>query len=146
MKYENMKNYSETRFRQVTGVLPSTFLAMVTELKKATPKTEKRLGGRPQILSIEDKLLLTLEYYKEYRSYDCIAASYGISKGSVSNIINWVENVLVKSELFKLPGKKALTKNTREIEVIVVDTTETPIERPKNRQNKYYSGKKNDIH
>lgn len=146
MKYENMKNYSEARFRQVTGVLPSTFKAMVTELEKATPKTEKRLGGRPQVLSVEDKLLLTLEYYKEYRSYDCIAASYGISKGSVSNIINWVENVLVKSGLFKLPGKKALTKNNWEIEVIVVDSTETPIERPKNGQKKYYSGKKNDTH
>lgn len=145
MKYENIKGYSDKRFRQVTGVLPSTFSAMVTELEKATPRTEKRLGGRPQILSIEDKLLLTLEYYKEYRSYDCIAASYGISKGSVSNIINRVENVLVKSGLFKLPGKKALTRNDWEIEVIVVDSTETPIERPKNGQKKYYSGKKNDI-
>ncbi len=146
MKYEHIKNYSEKRFRQVTGVLPSTFDAMVTELKKATFQTEKHLGGRPQALSIEDKLLLTLEYYKEYRSYDCIAASYGVSKGTVSRTINWVENVLVKSGLFKLPGKKALTKNTWEIEVIVVDSTETPIERPKNGQKKYYSGKKNGIH
>lgn len=146
MKYENMKNYSEGRFRQVTGVLPSTFHAMVNELKKDEERKEKKLDGRPHVLSIEDKLLLTLEYYREYRSYDCIAASYGISKGSVSNIINWVEKVLVKSELFKLPGKKALTKNTWEIEVIVVDSTETPIERPKNGQKKYYSGKKNDTH
>ncbi len=146
MKYENIKNYSEQRFRQVTGVLPDTFDAMVTELKKAVPNRENRLGGRPQVLSIEDKLLMTLEYYKEYRTYDCIAASYGVGKGTVSRTINWVENVLIVSGLFKLPGKKVLTNNNLEIEVIVVDTTETPIERPKNRQKKYYSGKKNDIH
>ncbi len=146
MKYENIKNYSEQRFRQVTGVLPDTFDAMVTQIKKAVPNRENRLGGRPQVLSIEDKLLMTLEYYKEYRTYDCIAASYGVGKGTVSRTINWVENVLVVSGLFKLPGKKELTNNNLGIEVIVVDTTETPIERHKNGQKKYYSGKKNDIH
>lgn len=146
MKYENIKNYNSTRFRQVTGVLPETFEAMVSELKKDLEQRQKKISGRPQALSVEDKLLLTLEYYKEYRSYECIAASYGVGKGTVSRTINWVENVLVKSGLFKLPGKKALTKNTWEIEVIVVDSTETPIERPKNGQKKYYSGKKNDTH
>lgn len=145
MKYENMKNYSASRFRQVTGVLPETFDVMVNELKKQAEQQQKKVAGRPRALAIEDQLLMTLEYYREYRSYDCIAASYGVGKGTVSRTINWVENVLVKSGLFNLPGKKALTKNTSEIEVIVVDSTETPIERPKNGQRKYYSGKKNDI-
>lgn len=141
-----MKDYSATRFRQVTGVYPETFAAMVNELNKQEKQQQKKLKGRPQVLTIEDKLLMTLEYYKEYRSYDCIAASYGVGKGTVSRTITWVENVLVKSGLFSLPGKKVLTNNALEIEVIVVDSTETPIERPQKSQRKYYSGKKNDTH
>lgn len=141
-----MKDYSATRFRQVTGVYPETFAAMVNELNKQEKQRQKKLKGRPQVLTIEDKLLMTLEYYKEYRSYDCIAASYGVGKGTVSRTITWVENVLVKSGLFNLPGKKVLTNNALEIEVIVVDSTETPIERPQRSQRKYYSGKKNDTH
>lgn len=141
-----MKDYSATRFRQVTGVYPETFAAMVNELNKQEKQRQKKLKGRPQVLTIEDKLLMTLEYYKEYRSYDCIAASYGVGKGTVSRTITWVENVLVKSGLFNLPGKKVLTNNVLGIEVIVVDSTETPIERPQRSQRKYYSGKKNDTH
>lgn len=139
-----MKDYSARRFRQVTGVLPETFGAMVNELNKQEKQRPKKLKGRPQVLSVEDKLLMTLEYYREYRSYDCIAASYGVGKGTVSRTINWVENILVKSGLFSLPGKKVLTNNTLGIEVIVVDSTETPIERPKKGQRKSFSGKKND--
>jgi hypothetical protein len=41
-----------------------------------------------------------------------------------------VENVLVKSKEFSLPKKKELI-NDNEIEVILVDATESPIERPK---------------
>ncbi len=143
MKYENIKDYGENRFSRVTGVLKGTFEAMVAELNKALPETEKNLGGRPQVLSTEDKLLLALEYYREYRTYDCIAASFGVGKGTVSRTINWVEDVLVKSGLFKLPGKRALAKRDCKIEVVVVDSTETPIDRPKNGQRRYYSGKKN---
>ena len=51
-------------------------------------------------------------------------------KEAVSNI-RYVENVLANSKEFKLPGKKALLKSDHEFEVILVDATETRIERPK---------------
>jgi len=95
-------------------------------------------------LSSENMLLLTLEYYKEYRTFDCIGASYGLSKSSVCETIKWVENVLIKCGLFRLEGKKALLDPETEVEIILVDTTETPIDRPKKGQKHYYSGKKND--
>ena len=88
---------------------------------------------------------MTLEYYKEYRSLECIGASYGLTKSTVGKVIKWVEEALIKSGEFSLPGKKKLSQPTIEYEVIVVDTTETPIQRPKNHQQKYYSGKKNGI-
>lgn len=143
MKYENIKGFRDADFREVTGILPITFDAMVAELKKAYKEVHNKLG-RNRKLSIEDMLLMTLEYYKEYRSLKCIGASYGLHKTNVNKTIQWVESVLVKSGLFKLPGKKKLMQSNVEYEVIIVDSTETPIERPKNRQRKHYSGKKND--
>jgi hypothetical protein len=38
---------------------------------------------------------------------------------------------LIKSRHFNLPGRKALLKSDVEYEVILVDATESPIERPK---------------
>ena len=144
MKYEVIKEYKAERFRQVTGVLPESFEAMVRVLRMTDEARQKR-GGRKRKLSIEETLLITLEYYKEYRTFECIAASYGVSKQSIHKTVKWVEETLVESGLFSLPSKKALRGDGYEIEVIVVDTTETPIQRPKKGQRQYYSGKKNDI-
>jgi hypothetical protein len=143
MKYENIKNHKDTSFRQATGVSRSTFDAMLEVIEIAYAEAHKN-RGRHRKLSREDMLLMTLEYYKEYRSLECIGASYGLTKANVGKVIKWVEEALIKSGEFSFPGKKKLVQPTIEYEVIVVDTTETPIQRPKNNQRKYYSGKKND--
>ena len=142
-KYEIIKNYSEARFKAVTGVTQSTFNAMLEVINAAYAEAHKN-RGRARKLTRENMLLLTLEYYKEYRTQECIGASYGLHKTNVGEVIKWVENALIKSGLFSLPGKKKLSQPTLEFEVIVVDTTETPVQRPKNKQRHYYSGKKND--
>ena len=128
----------------MTGVTAATFHAMLDVVKGAYEETHKKHNGRHRKLALEDMLLMTLEYYKEYRSLECIGASYGLTKSTVRKTIKWVEEALIKSGEFSLPGKKKLVQPTIEYEVIVVDTTETPIQRPKKNQRKYYSGKKND--
>ena len=43
---------------------------------------------------------------------------------------------LIKDGRFSLPGRKELLKSDAEYEVILIDATETPIERPqKNKEN-----------
>ena len=42
-----------------------------------------------------------------------------------------MEDTLIQSGRFALPGKKKLHAADHEIEVLVVDVTETPVERPK---------------
>jgi hypothetical protein len=133
MKYGIIKGYKAEQFRQVTGVMPDTFNAMVRVLRMTDEARQKR-GGRKRKLNIEETLLVMLEYYKEYRTFECIAASYGVSKQSIHKMVKWVEERLIKSGLFSLPGKKALNNRGYGIEVIVVDTTETPIQRPQKRQ------------
>ena len=144
MKYENIKGYKAADFKAVTGVMPETFNTMLEIVKAAYAEAHKN-RGRHRKPTREDMLLMTLEYYKEYRTLECIGASYGLKKTNVGKTIKWVEEVLAKSGVFSLPGKKKLVKTDTEIEIIVVDTTETPIERPKNKQKEYYSGKKNGI-
>jgi hypothetical protein len=56
-----------------------------------------------------------------------------------------MEYTLAKDGTFALPGKRVLKRKSASIEYIVVDVTESPINRPKKDQKAYYSGKKNGI-
>jgi len=130
MKYENIKGYSETKFRRITGVKRATFEKMFDILHPVKAQLRKNGGPKPK-LSLEDMLLATLEYLREYRTYAHVAASYGVSESSIYRIIKWVEDTLIKDGTFSLPGRKALLKSDMEFEVILIDATETPVERPK---------------
>ena len=130
MKFEKIKNYSESKFRRITGVMRKTFETMVVLIREAEKK-KKAQGGRPNKLSVENRILMTLEYLREYRTYAHIGASYGLSESNAYENIKWIEDVLIQSKEFRLPGKKALLKSDHEFEVILIDATESPIERPK---------------
>lgn len=80
---------------------------------------------------MEDRLLMTLEYLREYRTYFHIATAYQISESACYRNIRWVEDTLVKHPDFALPGRKALLKSDVNYEVVLIDATETVIERPK---------------
>ena len=117
-------------FRRLTGVKRKTFEVMVKILQENLT-LKKSKGGRPNKLSVQDMLLMTLEYLREYRTYFHVAVSYGVSESNAYKIIKWVEDTLIKSKEFRLPGKKALLRGDKEYEVILVDVAETPIQRPK---------------
>lgn len=142
MKFENLKKLSDRQFRQITGVKRNTFDKMV-EIVRAADKIKKAKGGRPNRLKIESRILMTLEYLREYRTYLQIAASYGLSESNVFENIRWVEDILIKSKEFSLPGKKALLKSDHEFEVILIDATESPIERPKKNSGNITQARKN---
>lgn len=129
-RYEILSKNNSSVFRRLTGVKPETFSKMVCILE-AKHKLKKQKGGRPNKLTVADMLLVTLEYLREYRTYLHIANSYGISESAAFKTIRWVENSLVGHPDFSLPGRKELQKSDMKYEVILVDVTETPIERPK---------------
>jgi hypothetical protein len=76
---------------------------------------------------------------------ESIAADYRVSKSTVCQTIQWVEYALNQVETFKLPGKKVLTGTPQEIQCIVVDVTESPIQRPKKTKERIIRGKRSDI-
>ena len=137
-------NSPEAVFKRLYGVKPDTFKRMKAILQKEYEEMHK-LGGSSSKLTIEDKLTITLKYLREYRTMESIGADYCVSKSTVCESIQWVENTLTKDKTFKLPGKKVLKKASGTIEYIILDVTESPIQRPKNGQKEYYSGKKNAI-
>ncbi|QGZ91646.1 IS5 family transposase [Microcystis aeruginosa] len=139
MTYEQVKTLKPTEFKRLCGVYPDTFKDMVTVLK--AEKVWQKKTGRPSKLSTEDQLLITLEYWREYRTYFHRGNRWGVNESTAYRIVRKVENILIKSGLFNLPRKKALLESNSEIEVIVVDVSEQEIERPKKKQKSYYSGK-----
>ncbi|KEI36079.1 mobile element protein ISF1, ORFA [Francisella sp. W12-1067] len=130
MKYAQEKFLSEEQFRRLTGVKRSTFEKMVKILDEADKK-KKAKGGRKNKLNIENQLLMALEYMREYRTYFHVSQSYGISESSCYKAIKWIEETLIKHPDFSLPGRKALLKSDMDYEVVLIDATETPCERPK---------------
>ncbi|MDK1079989.1 MAG: transposase family protein [Anaerolineae bacterium] len=93
-------------------------------------ETELRDFGRPSKLSRADQLLMSLMYWREYRTQFHISETYGVSEAIICQTIQKVENTLMKSGQFNLPGKKELQDSKTLIEVIVFDVAEQPIERP----------------
>ncbi|ELS02571.1 hypothetical protein Xen7305DRAFT_00022860, partial [Xenococcus sp. PCC 7305] len=86
-----------------------------------------------------------LQYWREYRSYFHIAQDWNVSEATVCRIVHRVEKVLMNSGRFRLPGKKQLTKGFGTPDVILIDVTETPIERPKRVKNNITREKRNNI-
>lgn len=132
MKYDQIEELSDEQFRRLTGVKRSTFKKMAEILREADQKKKNR-GGRKSKLPIEDRLMMALEYIREYRTYFHIATNYGVSESVAYKIVRWVEDTLIKDPVFALPGRKALLKSDVEYEVLLIDASETPIERPKKK-------------
>ena len=135
MKYEQIKSLEDEKFRRLTGVKKATFEKMTAILREAEIK-KKVQGGRNSKLIIEDRLLMALEYIREYRTYFHVSQSYGVSESTAYDIIKWIENTLIKNPDFALPGRKALLKSDIEYEVVLIDATETQVERPKKKKSK----------
>ncbi len=145
MKFEQIKDETEEGFRRLTGIKRTTFDVMISILSEADALLKSQ-GGKPNKLGIEDRLLMALEYLREYRTYFHISRSYGISESACYRNIRWVEDTLIKDGKFSLPGRKALLKSDAEYEVVLIDATETPIERPKKNKNISILEKRRDIH
>jgi transposase len=130
MKYDQAQRLDAEKFRRLTGIKLETFRHMVNILRQYDQE-KKAKGGRKNKLCLEDQLLMALEYLREYRTYFHIGKSYGVSESSSYKTIKWIEDTLIKHPDFSLPGRKALLKSEMQYEIVLIDATETPIERPK---------------
>jgi hypothetical protein len=140
MKYETVKTLKDGDFKRLTGVSRGVYEKMLAILVR-----DLRDFGRPAKLSRADQLLMTLMYWREYRTEFHIGVTYGVSEATVCRTIRKVENALMKSGEFRLPGRKALQPSETLIEVVLIDATEQPIERPKKSKVGTTAEKRNGI-
>lgn len=141
MKFETVKDLDDEKFRRLAGVKRTTFDRMILILEQSN-KDKKIHGGRKNKLNIENMLLMTLEYIREYRTYFHISQSYGVSESTAYKTVRWIEDTLIKHPDFALPGRKALLKSDVEYDVVLIDATETPIERPKKSKSTFIQGRR----
>lgn len=149
VKWSKVRNKPSQEFRRIVGVKKKTFYFLINKLKPDWLK-KRRSGGPIPKLKLEDQLLLTLSYLRNYTTYLETGAKFGVSETRAYEICKAIESVLIQDKDLHLPGRKALVQKESKLEIVVFDVTECPIERPKrkkrgrvkNIQKHYYSGKK----
>jgi len=145
MRFEKLKEVKSEDFKRLTGIHKDTFDKMM-EILHCANKEKLSRGGKPSDTCLEDKLLMSLEYWREYRTYFHISKSYDISESQCFRNIVWIENILIKDGTFSLPSKRELLKPDNDIEIILVDATESVIERPQKNKGNITQVKRKSIH
>ena len=144
MRHSEVEGLPPGAFKRLTGVKRETFERMLGVLK-ASEQRKKRLG-RPSKLFLADQLLLTLMYWREYRTQFHIAKSYGVHEANANRIIRKIEGALAASGAFTLPSKRAVrSAEGAELSFVVIDATETPVERPQKSSGVVTAARKNAI-
>ena len=93
--YAIAQTRSNKHFKRRFGVIRKTFQQIVETL---TPdwRPGPIPGAKPK-LCLAARLLVTLEYWREYRTYFHIATSWGVSESTVCRIVHWVEDALMRT-------------------------------------------------
>ena len=142
-KYNRALELKDDEFKLLIGVNKETAAEMLDALEEAYEAKHKR-RGRHSKLKIDEMFTMTMEYWRQYPTMFELGFDYGVSKSVVHDIIKWVEDTLINSGKFKLPGKKVLLEDN-EIEIVLVDVPESPIERPKKSNGNGIPAKRKDI-
>ncbi|WP_241969974.1 helix-turn-helix domain-containing protein [Spiroplasma poulsonii] len=108
MNNNKFNTLNDREWLRLTGIKKSTFNKMLDILKVAEIEKFKK-GGKTNKLSLENRLLMTLLYWREYQTYFHLGKSFDISEANCYRNIKWIEDILIKNSDFKqLAGKKAL--------------------------------------
>ncbi|WP_416375073.1 helix-turn-helix domain-containing protein [Spiroplasma poulsonii] len=135
MNNNKFNTLNDREWLRLTGIKKSTFNKMLDILKVAEIEKFKK-GGKTNKLSLENRLLMTLLYWREYQTYFHLGKSFDISEANCYRNIKWIEDILIKNSDFQqLAGKKALINDYFNDKTIIIDATETPIQRPKKDKN-----------
>lgn len=140
---KRVKHLKPGEFKRFWGVTHETFDQMVEIVRQHSQ--QKKKTGRPGKISLENQVLMTLEYWREYRTYFHLGQSWGVTESTACRIIRKVENILIQARVFALPGKKRLQESDSSIESVVIDVTESPIERPKKNKNNSIAARRKGI-
>jgi len=162
MSYEKLHK-KPNLFRPFTGLAVPEFDKLFSFVKREYPKAEvERLGkrkrtnavgqGRKFSLSLIDRLLMLLVYYRLYCSYTLVGFLFNLDQCNVWRDIKYLEPLVQRC----IPLPEKVYKKAKRINDLnelleyypelkaFIDATEQEIPRPKNkrRRKSHYSGKK----
>lgn len=137
--YQKYKQFSDAKFRRMVGVTKEQFAAILILFQAYVDKNWTK-RGRPSNFSLEDRLLLTFRYLRDYPTFVVLGNEFGISESFCNKIFNKVSQALVK--ILKLPNLNQLENTGTIIEKVLIDACEQETERPKKKQKTKFSGKK----
>ena len=144
-KFDAIKNQKPSSFLRDVGVSLETFILLIEKVTKYIEQEHKnnplKKRGKKSSLCLEDMLLLNLYYLRHYITLDQLGKRFGISESYACKIYHRMANILVK--VLDMTNRHELMNS--DLEAIIIDVTEQPIERPKKGQKAYFSGKKNYI-
>jgi hypothetical protein len=144
VKYEEAKKLEPEEFKRLCGVSLATFEQMVKVV--AAEKVLAKKTGRPNKLRVEDQILMTLQYWREYRTYFHMQGDWGLDETNVLRNVRKVENILIRSGMFSVGGKKKIELLEPETDVVVIDVAEHEIERPKKTEKNTIVASRDTIH
>lgn len=130
----------EEDFYRLSGVHTHVFKEMVAAYEERAKGGE----GRPSALLDSAQVLCALQYWRDYPTFFRLGFDWGIDESTAQRIVERVENALVHSGKFTLPGKKRLLQEPME-KSVAIDVTESPIERPKKNKKHITVIRKNSI-
>ena len=128
-KFEQITGLNRTSYRRRTGIYPETFHEMHEVLQAW--ESRKKKPGRPPALSVAEQLILTLEFWREYRTCFYQGQDWGVHETAAECAVERVESALLASRRFSLPGKRSLITEEAVQNAVLVDVSEVPCERPK---------------
>jgi hypothetical protein len=64
------------------------------DILKEVEKVQKKQESKPNKLTMEDKLLMTSEYLREYRAYFHITKSRNINESTAITTMKWIEDLM----------------------------------------------------
>ena len=134
VKYCKVRRLSQEDFKRVVGVKIDTFKEMVKVVRKHY-RDNKSKGGTNRSLSANDEVLMMLEYYREYRTFKHLGVDYRVSESTAHYVVTKIEKILIKE-----PQKEG-----EDIEIMVIDVTESECERPKKNKGNTIQGKRKSI-
>ncbi len=147
IKYYKVKKLTNEDFKRVVGVKIETFKEMVKVVRNHY-RENKAKGGTNKSLSANDETLMMLEYYREYRTFKHLGVDYGVSESTAHYTVTKIEKILIKEPQFHLQTLKHAIpiEDTNNIEIVVVDVTESQCERPKKSKNSTIQEKRKSTH
>ena len=150
MSHTERLRRSPNAFRQLTGITPVVFDQLLADLtpryehaeakRKNRPDRRRQPGaGRKHALTLADRLLMLLIYYRTYTTHAFLGFPFGVDDSAVCRNINPLQPLL--AGLFRIPERR-IKLDPEEFRELFFDATERPTRRPTTGQREFYSGKK----